>query len=147
MLYPSQVVDGVVHSLGGKALREMCEAVPARGEDAAGQPLRCDVGGVAVTSAPGFLTDLNLDLIAHAVPPFWSDSDWEERLRSCYRQSLIELCRHAQDSTLHVAAPVLGAGARGAPEHEAARVATDELCKLLLHEGSHATARGPRPGT
>lgn len=132
MLYPSQSVDGVIHALSGTALRDLLEAVPSRGADAAGQPLRCDVGDAVITPAVGGSRDA-FDWIAHAVPPFWSDEHWESRLRSSFVNSLVGLCRRLPlDASLWVASPLLGAGARGAPPEEAARVAVSELCAQVL---------------
>ena len=67
MLYPSQVVDGVVHRLGGVDLKDYLESIPVVGKSKNFQPLRCNEGDVKLS--PGF--DLDFDLIAHTVPPFW----------------------------------------------------------------------------
>ena len=64
---PSQVVDGVVHRLGGVDLKDYLESIPVVGKSKNFQPLRCNEGDVKLS--PGF--DLDFDLIAHTVPPFW----------------------------------------------------------------------------
>jgi hypothetical protein len=78
MLYPAQVVDGLVHQLGGRALREQLQAVRAERvwgqppdvgrRDEAGQLIRCPEGSAVVTSGAG---SLGFELIAHTAPPFW----------------------------------------------------------------------------
>ena len=148
MLYPAQAVDGVVHLLGGKELRAQLEAVPANGEGDVGQPLRCAVGEAVVTRGCG---ELNFDLVAHAVPPFWADPSWERLLRRCYSSSLDALAAEAPPSgtapaALWIASPLVGAGARGAPKREAARVVVSELMRRLAADAEpSAAAEEPPP--
>lgn len=143
MLYPAQAVDGVVSLLGGAELRAMLQAFPCHGRtDDAGQPLRCPVGSSVITE--GRCGELEFDLVAHAVPPFWSDGSWEQALRSCYASSLQGLigrtCSLASSPAqeLWIASPLLGSGARGAPSAEAAQAAVSELVTWLVEaEPSH----------
>lgn len=122
MLYPTQVVDGVVHRLGGAALRQ---ALAAAAPESGG--VRCDVGAAVVTPAVGALTEF--DLIAHTPPPFWPDRAWQQaewalQLGGCYVASAAALRRViATGAPLRIAAPLLGAGAAGAPVGAAARAA------------------------
>ena len=154
MLYPAQCVDGQVHAQGGSALRKALDAAAGPSTmltDAAGQPVRCNEGNAVVT-ATGH-GRLPFDLIAHAVPPFWptptstdgvaDDGEWARLLGSCYASSLRALRSAAKGrgataapgaapSSLLIATPLLGAGARGAPVRAAARVAARALTACLL---------------
>ena len=154
MLYPAQCVDGQVHAQGGSALRKALDAAAGPSTmltDAAGQPVRCNEGNAVVT-ATGH-GRLPFDLIAHAVPPFWptptstdgvaDDGEWARLLGSCYASSLRALrfaaegrgataAPGAAPSSLLIATPLLGAGARGAPVRAAARVAARALTACLL---------------
>jgi O-acetyl-ADP-ribose deacetylase (regulator of RNase III) len=132
MLYPAQAVDGVVTLLGGSELRAQLQAVPCNGlKDEAGQPLRCQIGDSVITS--GRCGQLPFDLVAHAVPPFWSDGNWERALCSAYASSLEGLVgRSGTAAELWIASPLLGSGARGAPSKQAAEAATSELVAWLV---------------
>ena len=131
MLYPAQVVDGLVHQHGGRALRDaLVAAAPVLEEVANGEHVRCRVGDAILTAAP---PSLPFDVILHTPPPFFpSDSqqpssvkDWESQLASCYisalRLAALSAAQAGQDRVM-LATPLLGAGARGAPTREAARV-------------------------
>ena len=116
----------------------------AAGLDSADQTVRCAEGDAVVTA--GNYGTLDWDLIAHSVPPFWPGEQmlggWAELLGRCYASSLNELvCStmlRAEPASsglrpaLWVAAPLLGAGARGAPTRAAAGVAVSQLCSVLL---------------
>jgi O-acetyl-ADP-ribose deacetylase (regulator of RNase III) len=131
MLYPTQAVDGVVHRLGGAALRQaLADAAPELGG------VRCDVGAAVITPAVGALTEF--DLIAHTPPPFWpgiasQHAEWATQLGGCYVASAAALRRAtATDAPLRIAVPLLGAGAAGAPVAAAARAAAAAVpCALL----------------
>jgi len=133
MLYPTQVVDGVVHRLGGKALRDaLARARPAAGTS------RCAVGDAVVTAAAGALAEF--DLIAHTPTPFWPREDatgeagraWLTQLQSCYVASAGAIGRATEpNAPLMVAAPLLGAGAGGAPVADAARAAAGAVARML----------------
>ena len=141
MLYPSQVVDGVVSTLGGAALRH---ALAAGGS-------ACAVGEAVVTPAVGRLTD-SFDVIAHTPPPFWPRSSdarvrtaWEGALRRCYVASvaaIVQFCT-ARRFPLWIASPLLGAGACGAPPAEAACVAASAVPHMLAAAGRDAPSGGP----
>jgi O-acetyl-ADP-ribose deacetylase (regulator of RNase III) len=81
MLYPLQAVDGLVHRLGGAALRQaLAAAAPQSGG------VRCDVGAAVITAAVAALTEF--DLIAHTPTPFWPDTacqqaEWASQLGGC----------------------------------------------------------------
>ena len=66
LLYAAQCVDGVVHRLGGAALRAEC----ARAAPAARGGRRCAPGRAVKTEAPG----LAFDVVVHAVAPYWDES-------------------------------------------------------------------------
>ncbi|CAE7598974.1 unnamed protein product, partial [Symbiodinium natans] len=113
MFYAQQVVDGRVHAVGGSELKEAClqlaEVSPG---------IRCPIGQAVMTPAVGGLSSF-FSYIVHAVPPFYDSDDWEQSLESCWQASL-EL---ASSLGSVVASPLLGAGARGVPVHEASMVA------------------------
>ena len=133
MLYPAQVVDGLVHQHGGSELREALNAAPVLEHRADGDHVRCRLGDVMLTSAPAALSAL-FDIICHTPPPFYNQSSakqqcaanqWASQLASCYIASLrssVRAAANAGSNELVVATPILGAGARGAPTKEAARV-------------------------
>lgn len=139
MMYPVQTVDGLVGMLGGDALRRECSRLPARG----GSDVRCPPGEAVRTSAAGGLSKL-FGCIVHTVPPFYAtdaagrpSAEWRALLRSCWLRALEE----AGPGPL-IAAPLLGAGARGAPIGEACRVAAGAVASWLLR----APAPDPPPG-
>ena len=143
MLYPSQVVDGVVTALGGRALRAQLDAIPEDGVDEVGQPMRCAVGEAVVTTQRVRLAAF--DTIAHTVPPFWPSSsssssndseEWARSIGSCYTASVRALLRAAPSSrgAMWVASPLLGAGARGAPIEAAAKAAAAAIGAVVEYE-------------
>lgn len=111
-LYAPQCVDGVVGREGGRRLREACARhVETRG--------LVPVGGAASTVSTGRLAK-RYGAVVHAVAPFWSDENWENLLLDAYESSF----QCARDLNLSfLALPLLGAGAKGAPISDAARVA------------------------
>lgn len=136
MLYPAQVVDGLVHQHGGSALRDaLRSAAPILEERPNGDHLRCRIGDAVLTAAP---QTLPFDVIAHTPPPFYHLQEnkhaaaklcvanrWESQLVSCYVSGVrvaAEAAEQAGKSTLALATPLLGAGARGAPTQQAARL-------------------------
>ena len=143
MLYPAQTVDGLVHQHGGRRLRELlAEAAPVlelRSHD--DDHVRCRVGDAVLTAAP---PTLPYDVIAHTPPPFWGDAEWEDRLTGSYASALRVATRAAAGAgktSLLLATPIMGAGARGAPTREAARV----LARALRSPAS-AVAEGGECG-
>eukprot|EP00401_Gymnodinium_catenatum_P033272 CAMPEP_0117516330 /NCGR_PEP_ID=MMETSP0784-20121206/31039_1 /TAXON_ID=39447 /ORGANISM="" /LENGTH=248 /DNA_ID=CAMNT_0005312173 /DNA_START=95 /DNA_END=838 /DNA_ORIENTATION=- len=120
MFYPAQVVDGRVHALGGDGLRQACQAFPEL------EPgVRCRVGGAVVTPAVGELQRFYSQII-HTVPPMYGTPNWSSALASCYSAALAAAWAHGSPLQA-IASPLLGAGARGAPVAEAARVAARAL--------------------
>ena len=76
-----------------------------------------------MTSAPQGLAH-NYTSVIHTVPPFRSDPLWKPKLRSCYLAAVdLAIARGVEA----IVCPVLGAGARGAPIHEAVAVAVQAL--------------------
>lgn len=120
MFYPMQVVDGRVHALGGQALRQACARLP---EHSPG--VRCAIGDAVVTEAYGDLC-AHFAFIVHTVPPMYQAKDWAQSLARCWRTAIAQAFTCSEDR-LVVAAPLLGAGARGAPVEEAAQVAVEAL--------------------
>jgi O-acetyl-ADP-ribose deacetylase (regulator of RNase III) len=105
-------------------------------------------GEAAIT--PGF--DLPAKYIIHAVSPAFFDgnSGEEEKLRSCYRNSL----RIAKENGIKsIAFPLIATGSFGYPQEEGMRIAVDEINTFLLHNdmliylvvfGNRATQLGER---
>lgn len=82
-----------------------------------------------------FLTpafSLDCQYIIHAVSPKFSKEDEkvEERLRSCYRKSLILAREHHLES---IAFPLIATGSFQYPKEEGMRIAVDEINAFLLH--------------
>ena len=146
MMFPGNVVDGLVHQLGGRALARECQHVPARRNDTrGGVVVRCPEG-TSVHTGPGVGTELEaeFDSIIHTVPPFFDHpppspptDDTEEHgpevlLQRCYQHSLTlaeavtNTTNHGRTrtaTTIRIACPLLGAGCRGFPLDVAIEVA------------------------
>jgi hypothetical protein len=76
-----------------------------------------------MTGAPQGLAH-KFSSVIHTVPPFRSDPLWRPKLRSCYLAAVdLAIARGVEA----IVCPVLGAGARGAPMHEAVAVAVQAL--------------------
>ena len=116
-VFREQAVDGVVTSLGGKALRELC---------ARARPDGFGAGDAVATAAPG----LPFETVVHAVAPFWESPAWRADLLRVYQSAF------ALAAARDVATPLLGAGARGAPVADAAAAAAEAVA---------AAASAPRP--
>lgn len=84
-------------------------------------------GNVAITS--GF--NLPAKYIIHAVSPLYIDggSGEEEKLRSCYRESL-KLAKETNCKS--IAFPLISTGGFGYPKEEGMRIAVDEIGHFLL---------------
>jgi O-acetyl-ADP-ribose deacetylase (regulator of RNase III) len=129
MLYPISVVDGMVGMLGGRELRRECASLAVLGP--AGSDVRCPIGDAVRTGAPGGLKAL-FGAIVHTVPPFFARTaaqpapEWRSALRRCWLRAL-----DVAEPSASIAAPLLGAGARGAPTEEAASVAADAAAEWL----------------
>jgi O-acetyl-ADP-ribose deacetylase (regulator of RNase III) len=116
MLYPVSVVDGLVHHHGGWRLEIECRMksmVATNGE-------ACPVGEAVVTSAGnGRLSD-TYEKVVHTTPPFFKYHDNpQQALLSCYSNAL----HLAFLEGARVAAPLIGAGARGFPYDDAIHIA------------------------
>ena len=139
MLYPSQVCDGLVHSMAGPKLAKLLEEVSgdrvvvARapesavkyqyGEDPHAKEL-CPLGGAVITPTAklGHLPSTGYQLIAHTAPPIFPVneinllSQWRGLMASCYTSSFLAIHNHCQSlpatTKIVVASPVLGSGAR-----------------------------------
>lgn len=84
-------------------------------------------GEVFIT--PGF--NLQAKYIIHAVSPHYQDGDQkeEEKLRSCYRKSLLLAKEKGIKS---IAFPLISTGGYGYPKEEGIRIAVDEINAFLL---------------
>ena len=84
-------------------------------------------GEVFIT--PGF--SLQAKYIIHAVSPHYQDGDQkeEEKLRSCYRKSLLLAKEKGIKS---IAFPLISTGGFGYPKEEGIRIAVDEINAFLL---------------
>ncbi len=128
MLYPAQVVDGLVHQLGGTKLGYECKMTR---EMYGG----CPIGSAVSTSQGGARLIQEYDRIIHTSPPFYKKYDEDEdedaadvpmkRLRLCYRAALH--LAYSFDGVERVACPLIGAGARGFPLEIAINVAASEI--------------------
>ena len=151
MLYPAQVVDGLVHAGAGSKLRAALEQAPA---DDAG--VRCKVGAAFAT--PAFAL-ANFDVVSHSPTPFWPhDGDkkldpflaWAEQLASCYTNGAAAIFAAAQHAAvvaaandqrpIAIAAPLLGAGAAGAPFKVAVAVAAQAVQLLAQQQAQLGAA-------
>lgn len=85
-------------------------------------------GQAAIT--PGF--QLPAKYIIHAVSPCYIDgeSEEEEKLRACYRNSLALAKEYGCES---LAFPLIATGSFGYPKEEGMRIAVDEINAFLLH--------------
>jgi O-acetyl-ADP-ribose deacetylase (regulator of RNase III) len=120
MLYPSAVVDGLVHQLGGIKLALQCKSITALKGG-------CLIGtSLTTTHGEHNLTQV-YEQIVHTSPPFYEHNDEPDHLlRLCY-QSALNLAFH--DNQRKIACPLLGAGARGFPLDVAVDVAASESMK------------------
>ena len=128
MLFPLNVVDGLVHELGGFQLAIHCLLLPKKdrssslllmseeeGDDdstTATTTVRCPVGCAVSTPPGGKRLAMEYDRIVHTVPPFYEHPNGQEEeeeedddpnlalLSNCYRNSL-RLCEQftQQDSS------------------------------------------------
>mmetsp|Transcript_24976 Transcript_24976/g.49646 ORF Transcript_24976/g.49646 Transcript_24976/m.49646 type:complete len:177 (-) Transcript_24976:78-608(-) len=122
MVFPLGTVDGLVHELGGWQLALRLKFLPCVVGDE-----KCPVGHAVSSSPGGAELRQKYDRIVHAVPPFFEHHpDPELFLRKCYRASLWSAFSPVEDRPLRVASPLLGAGARGYPAGDAAKIAASE---------------------
>jgi O-acetyl-ADP-ribose deacetylase (regulator of RNase III) len=137
MMFSANVVDGMVHQLGGQPLAQEC------------QGKMCPEGQAIVTSVDGG-SELakQYPYILHTVPPFYNLTD-NGLLASCYTNALDQVQIIAasssssssskemittadSSSSIRVACPLLGAGCRGFPVEEAIEVAAKSLVEWMM---------------
>ena len=123
LIYPPQCVDGLVHGARGdssvprdsEALAAELAALPiVEGDD-----VRCPTGGAVATAAHGEMRVCYSHLI-HVAAPFFQNERWRELLHSTFTNAFVVAESIGVET---VAVPLCGAGARGAPESDAAAVA------------------------
>jgi len=131
MFYAVQCVDGIVSLHGGAPLRKACEQLPIReSEELIGGggnrcggfgSVRCPVGSAVITGAYGDAIKKNYHFIVHTVPPLWPGVGGSK----LEKESAISLLRSSFSQAFEsgfsagaevVTAPLIGAGARKAPE-------------------------------
>ena len=125
MLFASNVVDGLVHQLGGWQLGLECQWLPVLQENEHEGGERCPVGHAVATGPGSSALQEHFDTIVHTVPPFYlhhPGNDPEGYLLEAYRNSL-RVAFDQGKGELRVACPLLGAGGRGFPLDAAIRVA------------------------
>eukprot|EP00941_MAST-03F_sp_MAST-3F-sp1_P002654 g2654.t1 len=119
MVYPIQCVDGVVAIAGGKELREACRRIEKDSHN-----FRCPVGQNVETVATGDLRK-NFELVLHSVVPYYFDPEWSRLMLESYNNILDRvMCSSGEKE---VVLPLLGAGQKGAPPQEAAKIAVKSL--------------------
>ena len=126
MLFASNVVDGLVHQLGGWQLALECKFLPILQENDQEGGERCPVGQAVKTGAGGSGLKVHFDSIVHTVPPFYHHhpaNNPEHFLLEAYQSSLVVAFQQQGPGDLRVACPLLGAGGRGFPLEVAIRVA------------------------
>ena len=151
MLYPTSVVDGLVHMYGGSKLhtelywlRQKHRWSTFWSNDRsmnANEP--CPVGHAVVTSAGnGPLAD-QYDRIFHTTPPFYrynthQSLSSEMLLSKCYENALHQASRlaTAAGTSIVVALPLLGSGARGFPVDIACQIAAESIVTWLLESSN-----------
>ncbi|NJO20280.1 MAG: O-acetyl-ADP-ribose deacetylase [Spirulinaceae cyanobacterium RM2_2_10] len=108
-------VDGAIHRAAGPELHQLCRTLGG-----------CEVGRAKIT--PGF--NLPARWIIHTVGPIWHGGESEEieKLRSCYRESLVLA---EKQGALSVAFPSISTGAYGFPIELASQVAVAEVSAYL----------------
>jgi O-acetyl-ADP-ribose deacetylase (regulator of RNase III) len=138
MLFASNVVDGLVHQLGGWKLELACKWIGNK----------CPEGTAVMTGPGNQELAQQYDHIIHTVPPFYhhyDDGDADDCLRSCYQESLqLALTSLGQggdssspsSSTLRIASPLLGAGCRGFPLHVTIDIAATEAIDWMTKSDS-----------
>lgn len=118
MMFAANVVDGLVHQLGGWKLAYECRLVPIVKQEEDDE--RCPVGESVITGPGGSKLSEHFEHIVHTVPPFYNHHpDPEKYLLECYKQSL----SLAFEKSSRVACPLLGSGCRGFPMETALNLA------------------------
>lgn len=110
-------VDGAIHKAAGKELKEYCKKLGG-----------CRTGEAKIT--PAFA--LKQKYIIHTVGPVWKGGFFkeEEKLRSCYRNSLNLAKEYEAES---VAFPLISSGAYAFPKKKAIDIAKEEITEFLKY--------------
>lgn len=113
-------VDGAIHKAGGKAILEDCIRIR-------NQQGGCPVGEAVITTGG----KLKCRFVIHTVGPVWNGGvrGEEEKLRSCYRNSL-NLADANQAAS--IAFPNISTGIYRYPKQLAAKAAVEEVTSYLL---------------
>ena len=121
-------VDGAIHTAGGPVILEECRRIVDRQGS-------CPVGEAVVTTAG----KLPAKYVIHTVGPVWNygKMNEEEKLRDCYRNSLI-LADEKKVSS--IAFPNISTGAYGFPKEKDVEVALDEV-NLYFLKNSNSSIR------
>lgn len=127
MLFTGNVVDGLVHELGGWPLRIQCMM---QQEVAVGQAVSTGPGGSRLRQ--------EYKRIIHTVPPFYKHHDDPEiYLAECYRNTFrLAFSNDDSGESARVACPLIGAGGRGFPVETAIQIAATESVQWRDTEGS-----------
>jgi O-acetyl-ADP-ribose deacetylase (regulator of RNase III) len=135
MMFAANVVDGLVHQIGGKGLRQELACVGNK----------CEEGHAVWTSVHSAGGDLQTRYplgIIHTVPPFYEQSD-NSLLKKCYWTSLDTARQQSaqladQNRRVRLACPLLGAGCRGFPVDLALQSAAEALVQYDRHKDSES---------
>ena len=161
MLYPTSVVDGLVHTYGGSKLQTELYWLRQkhwwtrywwhdRTKDVV-EP--CPIGHAVITSAGNGLLAHQYDYIVHTAPPFYKFNtdpflSSEALLLQCYENALQKAVRSDSGTTTSVVAmPLLGSGARGFPVHVACQVAAEAIVDWLWSDHDDDDDDGSTHGT
>lgn len=150
-LYQCESVDGVVTEFGGPELEELCRTIEpvsyrrSAEKDETLYPVRCPPGDARWTPSAGGLKQVFKGGIVHAVAPFWTDrgepnagTNKAQLLANAYASSFKIAFESDEGGRSHptdaLICPLLGAGARGAPPEEAAKIAMSAANEWLYSE-------------
>ena len=112
-------VDGAIHRAAGEALEDECYKIyKERGG--------CKTGEAVITTAG----NLPSKFVIHTVGPVWfgGDEREEEKLRSCYRSTLLLA---AENNIKSIAFPNISTGVFSFPKELAFKIATEEVDAFL----------------
>lgn len=134
MIFPFNVVDGLVHELGGWKLDLSCFLV-SKNENGE----RCSVGEARLTRPGGDKLAREYDYIVHTVPPFFDhyEGDPMDALYLSYKNSIELSKKCADENNLRLATVLIGAGCRGFPIDNAIEAATKVSTNFLQNDDIH----------